>query len=85
MQTANPIYTKSGKKETFFPLISFSSLSIIWFFSFSILKEIDCNSQVRHDLSRLPAKKLLIMDEILNTLLKELNTTFNMVAPSSIE
>ena len=48
-------------------------------------KEVNKRTLFHHDLSRLTEKKLLIMDEILNTLLKELNTTFNMVAPSSIE
>ena len=48
-------------------------------------KEVNKGNHFHHDLSRLTEKKLLIMDEILNTLLKELNTTFNMVAPSSIE
>ena len=48
-------------------------------------KEVAYHSRFHHDLSRLTEKKLLIMDDILNTLLKELNTTFNMVAPFSIE
>jgi hypothetical protein len=48
-------------------------------------KEVNKGNHFHHDLSRLTEKKLLIMDEILNTLLKELNTIFNMGAPSSIE
>jgi hypothetical protein len=48
-------------------------------------KEVNKGNRFHHDLSRSTEKKLLIMDEILNTLLKELNTTFNIVAPSSIE
>jgi hypothetical protein len=48
-------------------------------------KEVAYHIRFHHDVSRLTEKKLLIMDEILNTLLKELNTTFNMVASSSIE
>jgi hypothetical protein len=48
-------------------------------------KEVNKGNHFHHDLSRLTEKKLLIMDDILNTLLTELNTTFNMVAPSSIE
>lgn len=48
-------------------------------------KEVNKGNHFHHDLSRLTEKKLLIMDEILNTLLKELNTTFNRMAPSSIE
>jgi hypothetical protein len=48
-------------------------------------KEVNKGNHFHHDLSRLTEKKLLIMDEILNTLLTELNTTFNRMAPSSIE
>lgn len=48
-------------------------------------KEVNKGNHFYHDLSRLTEKKLLVMDEILNALLMELNTTFNMMAPSSIE
>ena len=48
-------------------------------------KEVNKGNHFYHDLSRLTEKKLLVMDEILNTLLTELNTTFNRMAPSSIE
>ena len=48
-------------------------------------KEVNKGNHFHHDLSRLTEKKLLILDEILNTLLKEINIAFNMVAPSSIE
>jgi len=48
-------------------------------------KEVNKGNHFHHDLSQLTEKKLLIMDEIFNTLLKELNTTFNRMAPSSIK
>ena len=48
-------------------------------------KEMNKGNHFHHDLSRLTEKKLLIMDEILNSLLKELNTTFIRMAPSSVE
>ncbi len=48
-------------------------------------KEVNKGNHFHHDLSRLTEKQLLVMDEILNTLLEELNSAFNMVTPSSIE
>jgi len=42
-------------------------------------KEINYHTQFHHDLSRLTEQKLLIADEILNTLMKELNTSFRRI------
>jgi hypothetical protein len=56
----------------------FEKLSIEDFF-----KEVAFHSRFHHDLSRLTEKKLLIADEILNTLLKELNIAFNHIKKTS--
>lgn len=40
-------------------------------------KEVTYHTRFHHELSRLTEQKLLVADEILNTLLKELNTTFS--------
>ena len=42
-------------------------------------KEVNKRTLFHHDLSRLTEKKLLVADEILNTLLKELNTAFRCI------
>jgi hypothetical protein len=42
-------------------------------------KEMNKGTLFHHDLSRLTEKKLLIMDEIITTLLKELNTAFSRI------
>jgi hypothetical protein len=42
-------------------------------------KEVAYHSRFHHDLSRLTEKKLVIADEILNTLLKELKTAFSRI------
>jgi len=42
-------------------------------------KDVTYHTRFHHDLSRLTEKKLLIMDEILNSLLKELNTAFSRI------
>jgi hypothetical protein len=42
-------------------------------------KEVTYHSRFHHELSRLTEQKLLIADEILNTLLKELNTGFSRI------
>lgn len=42
-------------------------------------KEVTYHTRFHHDLSRLTEKKLLLVDEILNTLLKELNTAFSHI------
>ena len=47
------------------------------------LKEVNKHTLFHHDLSRLTEKKLLIMDEIINSLLKELNTAFSHVKKTS--
>jgi hypothetical protein len=48
-------------------------------------KEVDYYTRFHHDVSRLTEKKLLIADEILNTLLKELNTAFSRLKKSTDE
>ena len=48
-------------------------------------KEMNKGNHFHHDLSRLTEKKLVIMDEILNTLLEELNTAFSHVKKSTDE
>ncbi len=40
-------------------------------------KEVTYHSRFHHDLSRLTEQKLVVADEVLNTLLKELNTVFS--------
>jgi len=46
-------------------------------------KEVAYHIRFHHDVSRLTEKKLLIADEILNTLLKELNIAFNYIKKAS--
>ena len=46
-------------------------------------KEVNKHTLFHHDLSRLTEKKLLIADEILTTLLKEVNTAFNCIKKTS--
>ena len=46
-------------------------------------KEIAYHIRFHHDVSRLTEKKLLIVDEILNTLLTELNIAFNYIKKAS--
>jgi hypothetical protein len=46
-------------------------------------KEVTYHSRFHHELSRLTEQKLLIADEILNTLLKELNNTFSRLKTPS--
>jgi hypothetical protein len=46
-------------------------------------KEVNKRNLIHHDLSRLTEKKLLLADEILYTLLKELNTAFNCIKKTS--
>ena len=48
-------------------------------------KEVAYHTRFHHDVSRLTEKKLLVADEILNTLLKELNTVFSRVKKSTDE
>jgi hypothetical protein len=54
-----------------FHIYKFEKLSGVDFF-----KELAYHSRLHHDLSRLPAKYLLVADEILNTLMKELSAAF---------
>jgi hypothetical protein len=42
-------------------------------------KEVTYHNRFHHDLSRLTEQKLQVVDEILNTLLKELNTAFSLI------
>lgn len=46
-------------------------------------KELTYHTRFHHDLSRLTEQKLLVADEILNTLLKELNNTFSRLKSPS--
>lgn len=48
-------------------------------------KEVAYHFRFHHDLSRLTEKKLLVADEISNTLLKELNKAFNRIKKASDE
>jgi len=42
-------------------------------------KEVTYHTRFHHELSRLTEQKLLLADEILNTLIKELNTAFSHI------
>jgi hypothetical protein len=48
-------------------------------------KEVTFHTRFHHNLSRLTEQKLLVADEILNTLLKELNTAFNRIKETNDE
>jgi hypothetical protein len=48
-------------------------------------KEVTFHTRFHHNLSRLTEQKLLVVDEILNTLLKELNTAFNLIKETNDE
>ena len=48
-------------------------------------KEVTYHTRFHHELSRLTEKKLLVADEILNTLLKELNIAFNRIKETNDE
>jgi hypothetical protein len=48
-------------------------------------KEVNKGNHFHHDLSRLTEKKLLVMDEIITTLLDELNTARSLIKKISSE
>ncbi|MBW8323659.1 MAG: hypothetical protein K0M50_02730 [Prolixibacteraceae bacterium] len=51
----------------------------------NFFKDVDHHTRFHHDVSRLTEKKLMIADEILNTLLKELNIAFNRIKEANDE
>ena len=51
----------------------------------NFFKDVDHHTRFHHDVSRLTEEKLVIADEILNTLLKELNIAFNRIKETNDE